>query len=32
MYVEENVTTDANEIVTKFNEYFVNIRPNLAAK
>lgn len=30
--VEENVITDPNEIATKFNEYFVNVRPNLAAK
>ena len=32
MYVEENVITDPNEIATKFKEYFVNVRPNLAGK
>ena len=30
--VEEKVITDPNEIATKFNEYCVNVRPNLAAK
>ena len=30
--VEEDVITDPNEIATKFNEYFVYVRPNLAAK
>ena len=32
MNVEENVITDPNEIATKCNVYFVNVRPNLAQK